>query len=69
MGEGLLQEALKVGRARRLQHATLHVNLANDAARSLYASVGFRDAGLLHDYYRSALFCAEAHVTMPDLAK
>lgn len=50
-----------MGRARRLQHATLHVNLANHAARSLYASLGFKDAGVLHGYYRSALL-APRHV-------
>ena len=53
LGCRLLQALLAEGRRAGAERATLEVASGNAAARALYASVGFREAGRRRGYYRS----------------
>lgn len=47
----LLAAVLEAARAAGCQRATLEVRRSNHAARKLYEGLGFRLAGVRHDYY------------------
>ena len=51
MAAGLLAHVLEAARAAGCHRATLEVRRSNHAARQLYESLGFRLAGVRHDYY------------------
>lgn len=51
IGRALMHAALAHLREHRTEQADLEVNVNNRAAQSLYASVGFKQAKLLPDYY------------------
>ena len=52
IGEGLLREALCLGRARGAVRALLEVRVGNLSARRLYEKLGFRIEGRRKAYYR-----------------
>jgi [ribosomal protein S18]-alanine N-acetyltransferase len=51
IGRALLQHALVIGYRNRARVAVLEVRRSNDAARQLYASLGFQRVGERKDYY------------------
>lgn len=51
IGRALLQHALLIGYRNRARVAVLEVRRSNDAARQLYASLGFQTVGERKDYY------------------
>jgi ribosomal-protein-alanine N-acetyltransferase len=51
IGRALLQHALVTGYRNRARVAVLEVRRSNDAARQLYASLGFKRVGERKDYY------------------
>ena len=51
IGRLLMQEALREARELGATAVTLEVRRGNALARRLYASLGFEEAGLRHDYY------------------
>jgi len=50
-GKRLVETGLEWMRTEKLTACRAEVKADNQAARKLYASCGFREAGLLHDYY------------------
>ena len=52
-GRALLEALMEQGRIAGARHATLEVAAANQAARALYASCGFQQAGVRRGYYRN----------------
>jgi ribosomal-protein-alanine N-acetyltransferase len=53
LGRRVLTGLLERGRRAGAAHATLEVASGNSAARGLYASAGFREAGVRRHYYRN----------------
>ena len=52
VGRALMEAALASARASRAQLVSLHVDEANQSARRLYGSLGFRTVGRREDYYK-----------------
>ncbi len=50
-GSALLSDLMQHARERHVKLVTLEVRRSNDAARSLYASFGFRELGVRQRYY------------------
>jgi ribosomal-protein-alanine N-acetyltransferase len=53
LGRLVLQGLIETARQRGARYATLEVSTANAAARALYASAGFEEAGVRRGYYRN----------------
>lgn len=52
IGRALTEALIARARERDAEFVTLEVRASNAAARSLYGSLGFREAGLRRDFYR-----------------
>jgi [ribosomal protein S18]-alanine N-acetyltransferase len=51
-GRQVMDAVLATGRAQKCRMATLEVRRSNEAAKSLYASLGFRAVGMRPSYYQ-----------------
>jgi [ribosomal protein S18]-alanine N-acetyltransferase len=52
LAEWLLLEMINQARSQRVEQVTLEVRIGNQAARALYAKLGFAEVGLRKRYYR-----------------
>ena len=52
MGRVLLERAIEMARANRVQTCSLHVDTENAPAKGLYLSLGFQVTGRRDDYYK-----------------
>lgn len=51
IGEGLMQEAVKLCNEMKVKVMTLEVRVSNETAQNLYRKLGFLDGGIRKNYY------------------
>lgn len=51
IGEGLMQEAVKLCKEMNVRLMTLEVRVGNQTAQNLYRKLGFQDGGIRKNYY------------------
>lgn len=52
IGEGLMQEAMKVAKLHNIDIMSLEVRISNEIAQNLYRKLGFKDGGIRKKYYQ-----------------